>query len=606
MDIKSITADQILGVECRFATHCLSQFGGRDDLHVVKEVVSLKSGESFPFVRLVKNFERPYGVTRKGFQNHQQKKEWEKAERVQMFKSTQAQLMRKAAASLEQPWFTGGMRKLQRSPYLYGSDILSTAVLKKSYQQKYPELTTLYTVAPFDIETNVLDGSNDITMATLSFKDRVFTAVDKKFFEGFTDVEARLHEALHKYLGDVVAKRGIKWEVRLVDGPFEVVKACFDKAHEWKPDFVAIWNIDFDLPKCVQAIEKAGKTPAEIFSDPKVPPEFQFYTYKQGPSQKVTASGKVTPIKPAARWHTAFTPASFYLIDAMCAYRHIRNGQQEKQSYKLDDIMNEEIDRGKLNFSEADGLSGLEWHQFMQSKFKFEYVIYNVFDCVGMEMLDESTKDLCLSLPMMSGCSDFQNFKSQPRRVVDELDYFIQARGRVMGTTSDEMATEMDAKTIGLDDWIVMLPAHLVDDNGLCCVEEDPTLRTNIRRSVADLDVAASYPNGECVFNISKETTKKELISIEGVDEFTRRMMGINLSGGATNAVELCNNLWGMPSLVDMLKAFEASQQPTITVETLSLVGGWMDDDKSTTESTQPTSITLSERIALANVDVSA
>jgi hypothetical protein len=219
--------------------------------------------------------------------------------------------------------------------------------------------------------------------------------------------------------------------------------------------------------------------------------------------------------------------------------------------------LNEEIKRGKLRFTEADHLSGLDWHIFMQSKFKFEYVIYNVFDCVSMEMLDEKTKDLCLSLPLMAGCSDFANFKSQPRRVVDELAYFVEARGRIMGTTSDQMAGELDQKTIGLDDWIVMLPAHLVDDNGLQCVEEDPTLRTNIRRSVADLDVAASYPNGECVFNISKETTKKELISIEGVDEYTRRMMGINLSGGATNAVEICTNLWGMPSLVQLLQAFE-------------------------------------------------
>jgi hypothetical protein len=66
-----------------------------------------------------------------------------------------------------------------------------------------------------------------------------------------------------------------------------------------------------------------------------------------------------------------------------------------------------------------------------------------------------------------------------------------------------------------------------------------------------------SDPNGECVFNVSKETTVKEIISIDGVDEYTQRMQGINLSGGATNAVEFCCNLFKMPSLVDLLQAFE-------------------------------------------------
>jgi hypothetical protein len=57
---------------------------------------------------------------------------------------------------------------------------------------------------------------------------------------------------------------------------------------------------------------------------------------------------------------------------------------------------------------------------------------------------------------MMSGCSDFENFKSQPRRVADELHYFYQAQDppRVFGTTSDEMTDEFDDLTVSLKDWI--------------------------------------------------------------------------------------------------------------------------------------------------------
>jgi hypothetical protein len=111
-----------------------------------------------------------------------------------------------------------------------------------------------------------------------------------------------------------------------------------------------------------------------------------------------------------------------------------------------------------------------------------------------------------------------------------------------------------------------MLPAHLVDNNGLKVIEEYPDMRTNIRRSVGDLDVSAAYPNNGVCFNISKRTTMAEIIDIEGVDEFTRRMQGLNTLGGATNAVEVCTNLFSMPTMFQMLSAFRQhlGRPPTV------------------------------------------
>lgn len=109
-----------------------------------------------------------------------------------------------------------------------------------------------------------------------------------------------------------------------------------------------------------------------------------------------------------------------------------------------------------------------------------------------------------------------------------------------------------------------MLPAHLVADNGLKIIKEYPELSGNLRLHVGDLDVSASYPNGEVTYNVSKETTKKELISIEGVSEHMRRMQGINLSGGATNSVEVATGLFKMPQLSTWLTAYR--QQDALDV----------------------------------------
>lgn len=105
----------------------------------------------------------------------------------------------------------------------------------------------------------------------------------------------------------------------------------------------------------------------------------------------------------------------------------------------------------------------------------------------------------------------------------------------------------------------VMLPSHLVADNGLRIIEENPEISTYARAYVADLDVAGSYPNGEVVFNISKTTTSKELVEIEGVPEEIQRMQTINFSAGRTNAVEFCTSMYKMPTMDTWLEAFNRS-----------------------------------------------
>ena len=559
--------EDVVGRECRFATYCPPAIQGGDDMHVVKEIVHVKqpdgSIKQIPNIRKLKNYQRPFWLTKKGFRNHQDKKEWEEVDKVLEFKSTQSKLCEAVARGLGEPWLANGrsdIRRINRNPYTYGTDILSTAVIKKAYMDKYPELTTYYTAAPFDTETDVVHGTDQIIMGTISHQNKIFTAIQKSFVEGQADVIDRLHKLFHQYLGEHVEKRRLEWEVVVVDREIDVVTACFNKAHVWKPDFVSIWNITFDMEKMLKACERANVDPAKVFSDPDVPDQYKFFKFKKGPNQKVTASGKTTPIKPSAQWHTVFSPSSFYFIDAMCAYRHIRTGSQEEPSYSLDAILKKYELGGKLKFEAADGYSGLEWHQFMQTHHKLEYVVYNVFDSISMQLLDEKTLDLCLTLPLYSQHSDFENFKSQPRRLADKLHYFALENKKVFGSTSDEMANDLDNLTVGLDGWIVTLPAHLVTDGGLAAILENPYQMTNIRGHVGDLDVSASYPNGGAVFNISKETTHKEIVKIEGVSEEIQRRQGINLSAGHVNATEFACDMYGLPKFDQLLHAFRAQQ----------------------------------------------
>jgi len=570
---------EIAGYECRHVVYAKPPERGMPDMHVVKEIIHYKDGTTKPNLRFWKDFEREFGVTKEHERRHRDKKEWERVERLNIYKARQCDLVNKirqvlkvkdpslynvrtlAAVRTKEEEKTIGVS----GAYLYGADILSTAVLKRHYQDKFPHLNTPYVSAPLDIETDVINGTDDPIIIVCAYGKTVHTTILKDFVSGQVNPEERLRKLLMEKLGDVVTRRQIEWKITWCDNAVELITRQFEWIHALKPDFVSCWNIDFDIQRILATLKKYGIDPADVLSDPSVPKPYRFCNYVQGTSQKVTASGVVKSLTPAERWHTLYVPASYYVMDAMCLYYQIRNQEQKEQSYGLDAILNKEIKRGKLKFEGITSVTEgtLEWHQEMQKYYPLEYIIYNFFDGVGMQELEDKIQDMALKLPMFSGCSDFSNFKSQPRRMVDDLHYYCLSHraedapeGLMIATTSNNMRDAIDAKTVDAEGWIITLPAHLVHDNGLQVIKHAPWLRTNFRGHTGDLDVSASYPTNEEVANISKETTHRELCSIDGVSLYERKMAGINLSGGQTNAVEVAVTLFGLPDLDQLLDAF--------------------------------------------------
>ena len=481
--------------ECRFAVYSKPPEHNAPDMHLIKLIRHDPDGTKTPEVKLVYDYQRSFYVTKPGQRNYKQHREWIDKEHLIENKSSQSNLVQAASRALGMQWFKGDLRKLCENPYLFGADILSTAIIKRSFMKKYPKLQTGYSVAVCDIETDVLSESKEIIMISITHKTKVVTAVVKKYVEGIINLEEKFREKMQLYLGDVIAARNINFELHVCDDPVDAIRTVLNVAHEIKPDFLAFWNMDFDITNIIKACEKQGVDPKDIFSDPIVPKEYRFFKYKQGPKKKVTASGKVTPIKPAAQWHTLFTTSSFYPIDAMCVYKHIRTGKQEEPSYSLDAILDKILGIRKLKFKEADHLKKLRWHQFMQKNYKIEYMVYNVFDCISIEMLDEKTTDLSITFPMFSGHSDFENFKSQPRRAVDNLHYFALDNNKIIGVTppskeeikNDETLDDEEKDEIyGLEGWICTLPANLITENGIKCIEEYPNLKSNIYTHVGD------------------------------------------------------------------------------------------------------------------------
>jgi len=508
--------------ECIHATYHRCQNYSGHDLVLVKEHVHLKDGTIVPNVRMVEDYKRHYWITRDGFQTHTDKKEWEDVARLKRSTSTQANLEANIARALNKNIKGARLSMLSRSPYLYGSDITSTTLIKHRYMENAPDVTSVSSSAVLDVETNTVrknltdsdlliieniedkiarqtlecdrlerqikesDGeillttkekaalqkehetirksilrkvesvkeiSEQIISGSLTMGSKAFLAVSKCWLRKHGDVTGDLQTLFEKYLGKYKKERDITLEVEIVDNDAEITKALLAKAHEWKPDFIAIWFINFDIPKLVQSLQRHGIDPAQVFSDPSVPDNFKSFRYKEAQQQKTTATGKITTKHYCDLWHVVHAPASFYFVDAMCLYKLVRVTEPMQPSYSLDSILGINLDLGKLRFEEADQYTGVEWHQVMQTNHQLEYLIYNVFDCIGVELLEEKNRDLT-TLRMLVGHSDLDRFTSTPRRLADDLHFVCLEDGKVMGSTSDEMVDELDKQVVPMTDWM--------------------------------------------------------------------------------------------------------------------------------------------------------
>jgi len=530
---------KVLERECRFAIHMPSKHPEQPDVHLIKEVLHLEGGTTKPNIRFIKDYVRPFWVTLPRYRSHKQKKEVESLDKLMEYRTTQSNLRDEVAKALDRGWSKDTMRTLSSNPYLYGSDITSTSLIKQQYMEKYPNTVTQYSIGVLDIETDVLHGTEEIVMITLSTETKSITAVVGSFISGIARPVEAVNKAVDKYISEYVTNKAI--EIVIADTSVEAIKEVFKRAHEWMPDWIAVWNIDFDVPKILSALEKAGVDPKDVISDPRVPKHMRICKYKQGAKKKITASGKETPISPASQWHTFNTTSSFYFMDAMCAYKQLRISQQEEPSYALDAILNKELGIRKLKFKEADAYTGLKWHQVMQRDFKVEYVVYNIFDCISILELDKKTKDLASTLPTFSDVTDFSLFKSQPRRIADNLHRFCIAKGLVISSNGRTEALEEDI--LSLKNWILTLPSHL-SMLGKQCILEDSSIHTGVRCYTYDSDAVSAYPSASSACNVSRRTTVRELVKIAGVPEKVFRMQNLNLILGKTNSLEYCTTMF--------------------------------------------------------------
>lgn len=559
---------EIIGKEFRFGFHLSAIPDVRRDTHVVKEVIHYKDGTSKPHLRIIENFKRPFWITKEHYQKHKDKKECELLDRVIQYTATESGLARAVLTRLGSRY--NGKKTLRDalpSPYIYGLDVSGLTMMKYYYSKKYPDYNTPYTMCALDTEVDIDTG--ELLILTVCTTDNIYVTILDRMVENRNNPEEQLKYLYDKYIPDCDLKEKINVTFDICTDELQMVVNAFKKVHEWQPDFLAIWNISYDMEVLLKVLEKSEVDPKDIFSDPSLPPELREFKFVKGQIQKVTESGVLKPLEPREQWHTVKCPASFYWIDAMSAYHFVRVGTKNVPGgYSLDNILTTELGEGykKLKFKDevAEYLDGPDWHKYMVAKRPLEYVIYNCWDVMSMLELDKKTNDLAVSMPLLSGPSDFSIFNSGPKKLVNELHFFYLDNGLVLGTKGIE---NDDDKILGLDSWIVLLSNYYVGAEDGEYIEEDANARidriaNNIRGFVYDADQSSGYPSDTLTANVSKDTTMREIVTIGDIDKDDFKLNNINLIFGKVNHVDYVTSMMNFPTLqtlADMVRKEKVS-----------------------------------------------
>lgn len=558
--------------QANFVKHIINSGHMLHNANFVKEIIHLKDGTTVPNVKLIIDYQRPFWVTRREQRNHEQKRTWEKLSNVEKHTCHDAYLVRKIPQALGNPGMRGGLKQLSNQ-FVYGVDASSSVLINSQYKKKWPDTFSEAKLAVLDIETNVIDGLalEEPIYIGLTFKDKACISVTDQYASRFgmsaDEFIEKMKTVCHEELSaadfghgpmNIIKDRNLTIEYHYAQDPIESMRFIFKRANEWMPDYISIWNINFDLPRMQETCEYYGVNIGDIVAHPMVPDIFRTWRYNEAPANRITAKGTNMSYDWYQRWHTVDCLTPWMFIDQAAVYYDQRKANGKEPSMALDAIARKVAKIGKLK-SDNTGLDKLAWHVHMQTKEPFKYAAYNLFDCIACEIIDEQPHvgDVRAALPVQSGITASANLMKLPRKACDNMHVFLLENGYVMASTGTSVKTEFDDLTFPCVNFIVTLPTHSIENNGLRICEDYPELKSTARVSVSDLDLKSAYPYGEYVLNASRETTVREIVSIGQHDTETIKLQAYNLCGGVVNAVEICQVLMNAPSFEQLSRELE-------------------------------------------------
>lgn len=478
-------ADTSIGNRSLKLVHGVYSYGDQTEGALVANCKDVDTGENI--LKIVPNYERPFWVTKPPFRTHKYHKEYAvEKEELDGYVVSQNEMANRISKIFNKPpsKYNTINRLCSNIPYIYGADISPVLIEKKKLAdaRNYKSITSFDT-GFLDIEQSLL-GNHEIILITYvdSTSQKIYTGILKPFLQDFSIEHINelylkkmneIKETLKPEALEIFNKQKYTTDIRMFDKEINVIRFIFKAIHHHKPNFVGIWNIAYDIPEIISRIEHNGYDPASIMCHPEVPEKFRMLKLlkDRNPNKHW-----------ADLWHWFYLSGYTQFYDALPLYSILRAQEGRETSYKLDDILKKEIGGGKLDLDCT--------HQKMQRDHMDYYTVYNIYDAVGIDIMEKKNNDVVTLNQLVTDHGLLENFGNQTVQLKNMFYCYCRTKGWVPAAVGkSDMKMEGDEKihNVGGN---VLHPLQ-TRNTGVPILEEMSSMETGLCMFVCDLDVSS-------------------------------------------------------------------------------------------------------------------
>lgn len=392
---------------------------------IVKEKLKMEDGTLVPNIQLFENPRRSFYITQPKHRSYNFKPEYELISKLDKYTVYDNELNFELAKILNLGPGFHRSSQLFKSPYIFGADISIEALIKMRYMNNYPENDILPSIGYLDIETSI--DTDQIILISYLHDNVVHVAILNSFFFEEKDSnripidQNELLSFINTTLEGRVRDIKFTYDIKVFDHEVKMIAWIAKNIHDSMIDYISIWNMNFDIPRILNCLFKHNVNASAIFHNPKISPQYRYLKYYEDKQKKAHFTLK---------WHWMYSSCGSQFVDSMGLYSQNRRTQGFLDKYTLDNVLEKEIQMGKLPL-----ISGS--HVIMQRHHFKEYIVYNIFDVIGLKFLEEKVKDFT-SMHMLIGPSPVSRYASQTTRSTNDMYYDLINKGMVLSAKSED------------------------------------------------------------------------------------------------------------------------------------------------------------------------
>ena len=333
------------------------------------------------------------------------------------------------------------------------------------------------------------------------------------------------------------------------------------------PDFLLIYNAQYDICHQMKRYEKLGYSPDSLFRYK----DSSTYSYVNVRNQNMDFSKRI-------HYFDFRNPTK--VIDQMLLYYQLRKGKNFAK-YSLDATANREIGVGKLDYTKICNYIG----DFPYVDFKM-FLIYNIVDVLSMIFLDMITQDLfAVTYKRFKATVEWNKISKSMDRTSAVFDFYPELDGKIQGCNINPLLIELKKENVDriaksnpglkkvikqlkktansekdknpyrIEGGLVTTPNNISNKIKKYEIYKIPIKNYNKFKNLIDYDATSMYPSNKQVNNSSTDTLIGKIQTVNNItDKTLARRIALSIIN--QNIGSIGHLLFGLPDIHKIINEY--------------------------------------------------